>query len=279
MRSPTRATASCGRKRCFAMPESVGFPQLANGSVVTVGTFDGVHLGHRDILRRVSERAGDSGLPGLLVTFRPHPLEVVNQSAAPMLLTPDAEQRDALADSGPLLVVVLPFTPALAAYSAEQFVTELLQRRYRMRELVIGYDHGLGRGRQGDATILIGDRRQARLRRGCRPADARCDRCADLIERDSNVDRPWGSRAGAARARTSIRLSRNGRARRSTRPLDRLSDDEHRGLGAAQTSAASRCIRSSRANGTRRIRRHDESGSTSHLRRSRRQRSRFICST
>jgi riboflavin kinase/FMN adenylyltransferase len=136
------------------MPESVGFPQLANGSVVTVGTFDGVHLGHRDILRRVSERARDSGLPGLLVTFRPHPLEVVNQSAAPMLLTPDAEQRDALADSGPLLMVVLPFTPTLAAYSAEQFVTELLQHRYRMRELVIGYDHGLGRGRHGDATIL-----------------------------------------------------------------------------------------------------------------------------
>lgn len=131
-----------------------GFPQLAGGSVVTVGTFDGVHLGHRDILRRVSDRAKESGLPGLLVTFRPHPLEVVNQSAAPMLLTPDAEQRDALADSGPLLVVVLPFTPTLAGYSAEQFVVELLQRRYRMRELVIGHDHGLGRGRQGDATIL-----------------------------------------------------------------------------------------------------------------------------
>jgi riboflavin kinase / FMN adenylyltransferase len=138
-----------------------GFPQLAGGSVVTVGTFDGVHLGHRDILRRVNERALAAGVPGLLVTFRPHPLEVVNRSAAPMLLTPDAEQRDALADSGPLLVIVLPFTPALAAYTAEQFVTELLQRRYGMRELVIGHDHGLGRGRQGDATILaeIGARR------------------------------------------------------------------------------------------------------------------------
>jgi len=119
------------------MPELGGFPQLAEGSVVTVGTFDGVHLGHRDILRRVTERGRQSGLTGLLV-----------------LLTPDAEQRDALADSGPLLVVVLPFTPTLARYSAEQFVTELLQKRYRMRELVIGYDHGLGRGRQGDATIL-----------------------------------------------------------------------------------------------------------------------------
>jgi riboflavin kinase/FMN adenylyltransferase len=137
------------------MAESAGFPQLARGSVVTVGTFDGVHLGHRDILRRVTERANASGLPGLLVTFQPHPLEVVNRAVAPMLLTPGTEQYDALADSGPLLVAVLPFTPTLASYSAEQFVIELLQRRYHMRELVIGYDHGLGRGREGDAKALV----------------------------------------------------------------------------------------------------------------------------
>lgn len=136
------------------MPETLGFPQLAGGCVATVGTFDGVHLGHRDILRRVAECAQAAGLPGLLVTFRPHPLEVVNPSAAPMLLTPESEQFDALADSGPLLVVVLPFTPALARYSAEQFVTTILQQRYGMRELVIGHDHGFGRGRQGDASIL-----------------------------------------------------------------------------------------------------------------------------
>jgi riboflavin kinase/FMN adenylyltransferase len=135
------------------MREAENFPQLRDGAVITVGTFDGVHLGHRDILARVTERANRIGGRGLLVTFRPHPLEVVNQSAAPMLLTPDAEQRDALADSGPLLVVVLPFTQALASHSAEQFV-DLLRTRYHMRELVIGYDHGLGRGRQGDAAAL-----------------------------------------------------------------------------------------------------------------------------
>ena len=131
-----------------------GFPQLAAGSVVTVGTFDGVHLGHRDILRRLAERAAAANLPALLITFRPHPLEVVNEAAAPLLLTPGDEQVDALADSGPLLVSVLPFTPSLAAYSAEQFVVQLLLERYHMRELVIGYDHGLGRGRQGDVSVL-----------------------------------------------------------------------------------------------------------------------------
>lgn len=150
---------------CSAMGEEQGFPELAHGSVVTVGTFDGVHLGHRDILRCLGARAAASGLPALLVTFRPHPLEVVNPSAAPMLLTPDGEQLDALADSGPLLVAVLPFTPALARYSASDFVEHVLVERYSMRELVIGYDHGLGRGRQGDASTLtaLGIRRGFRV--------------------------------------------------------------------------------------------------------------------
>src|SRR5579872_4513203 len=89
---------------------ATALPQLADGTVATVGTFDGVHLGHRDILRRLTERASVLRLPALLVTFRPHPLDVVNPSAAPMLLTPGEEQLDALADSGPLFVVVLPFT-------------------------------------------------------------------------------------------------------------------------------------------------------------------------
>jgi riboflavin kinase/FMN adenylyltransferase len=136
------------------MPERDGLPQLAGGCVVTVGAFDGVHLGHRDILARVQERAAAAGLPAALVTFRPHPLEVVNPTAAPMLLTPHEEQLDALVDSGPLAVIVLPFTATLARYSAEAFVRTLLLERYHMRELVIGYDHGLGRGRQGDVTLL-----------------------------------------------------------------------------------------------------------------------------
>lgn len=137
-----------------AAHDADGFPQLAGGSVVTVGTFDGVHLGHRDILRRLAERAAAAALPDLLVTFRPHPLEVVNAAAAPLLLTPGEEQLEALVESGPLLAVVLPFTPALAAHSAEQFVRRLLLDRYHMRELVIGYDHGLGRGREGDVALL-----------------------------------------------------------------------------------------------------------------------------
>lgn len=123
-------------------------------SVITVGTFDGVHLGHHDILRRLRATAEAKELRPVVVTFRPHPLAVVNPSAAPMLLTPDDEQLDALRTEGPLDVVVLEFTADLARHTAEEFVREILIDRFRVRELVIGYDHGLGRGRQGDATAL-----------------------------------------------------------------------------------------------------------------------------
>jgi riboflavin kinase / FMN adenylyltransferase len=134
------------------MPER-GFPQFDGGTVVTIGTFDGVHLGHQEILRDLAARAAHRELPGAVVTFTPHPLAVVNPGAAPRLLTPGAERLCGLLAGGPDHVVVIPFTPSLAALTAERFV-DLLCERYSMRELVVGYDHGLGRGRQGDVSVL-----------------------------------------------------------------------------------------------------------------------------
>jgi riboflavin kinase/FMN adenylyltransferase len=135
------------------MPER-GFPQFADGSVITIGTFDGVHIGHREILRDLADRANRRSLPGAVVTFSPHPLAIVNPSAAPKLLTPGDERLVALAANGaPEHVMVIPFTTALAGLTAEQFV-DLLVDRLSVRELVVGYDHGLGRGRQGDVSVL-----------------------------------------------------------------------------------------------------------------------------
>jgi riboflavin kinase/FMN adenylyltransferase len=134
--------------------EAAGLPPGVRGTVATVGTFDGVHRGHRDILSRLSERARHAGLASLLVTFDPHPLEIVNPAAAPLLLTVGDERLEALAPSGVDYVAIVPFTPALRRYTAERFVREILRRRFRMQELVIGYDHGLGRGREGNADVL-----------------------------------------------------------------------------------------------------------------------------
>ena len=129
-------------------------PPTVAGTVVTVGTFDGVHLGHQDVIHRLAARAAEVGLPSVLVTFEPHPLEIVNPAAAPPLLTPGLERLEALAETGVDYVAVVPFTPTLAAYEAADFVDLVLRDRLRMRELLIGHDHGMGRGRTGDVDVL-----------------------------------------------------------------------------------------------------------------------------
>lgn len=140
--------------------EMSGLPAHVEGTVVTVGTFDGVHLGHLDVLERIRSRAGELGLRSLLVTFDPHPLEIVNPSAAPKLLTVGREKLEVLAESGIDFVAIMPFNEALASYSAEQFVELVLRGRYRMQELLIGYDHGFGRHRAGNVNVLqqLGER-------------------------------------------------------------------------------------------------------------------------
>jgi riboflavin kinase / FMN adenylyltransferase len=122
--------------------------------VVTVGTFDGVHRGHWAVLEEIARRAAACGGRSILVTFEPHPLEVVNPAAAPQLLTLRDEKQAVLAESPVDHVVFLAFTPALAALPPERFVREELERRFDLKELVIGYDHGFGRGRSGDVELL-----------------------------------------------------------------------------------------------------------------------------
>jgi riboflavin kinase/FMN adenylyltransferase len=126
---------------------------VTRGTVVTVGTFDGVHRGHLAVLAEVVERARSHQLDSVLVTFDPHPLEVVNPAAAPKLLTTPDEKRALIAATDIGRLVLLPFTPAVAQLDAAQFV-ERLRAEYGMQELVLGYDHGFGRGRGGDADVV-----------------------------------------------------------------------------------------------------------------------------
>jgi riboflavin kinase/FMN adenylyltransferase len=121
--------------------------------VLTVGSFDGLHRGHQAVLEEIADRARRTGRRSVAVTFTPHPLEVVNPQAAPPLLTLDDERRELFAQSPVDAVAFLPFTRTLSRYSPEAFV-DLLRRRFRLRELVIGHDHGFGRGRAGDVRLL-----------------------------------------------------------------------------------------------------------------------------
>jgi riboflavin kinase / FMN adenylyltransferase len=146
-------------KRIELSDES-GLPPYVTGTVITVGTFDGVHLGHRDVVERLVARSRSLKIPSVLVTFEPHPLEIVNPAAAPLLLTSHDEKLEVLAETGIDYMAVLPFTADLATYSAEAFVELILRRCFRLRELLIGYDHGFGRQRAGNVDVLrtLGER-------------------------------------------------------------------------------------------------------------------------
>lgn len=136
------------------MTDAPALPPHVGETIVTVGTFDGVHRGHQDVLASLAERGRASGRASVLVTFEPHPLEVVNPAAAPRLLTPGAEKLEVLAEAGLDYVAVVPFTRTMAALDAAQFVDLVLRERFRMSELLMGYDHGFGRGRSGDVETL-----------------------------------------------------------------------------------------------------------------------------
>jgi riboflavin kinase/FMN adenylyltransferase len=142
-----------------------GLSPTVRGTVVTVGTFDGVHRGHLDVIRRLVGRAREKGLPSLLVSFDPHPLEVVNPVAAPLLLTMSEEKLEVLAETGVNYFAIVPFTHQLASYGAEEFVDRVLCSRFRMSELLIGYDHGFGHQRAGNVAVLqaLGEQRGFRV--------------------------------------------------------------------------------------------------------------------
>ena len=126
-----------------------GLPLDVRGTVLTVGTFDGVHRGHRAVLDEIGVRARRRGSASVLVTFDRHPLTVVRPDEAPALLTTPDEKKAILAQTDLDYVAFLPFTWTLSRYTPEEFIELVLVRRFRLQEFVIGYDHGFGRSRAG----------------------------------------------------------------------------------------------------------------------------------
>jgi len=129
-------------------------------SVVTIGSFDGIHLGHRKILTEVVMLARGLPATGIVVTFDPHPMAILHPKEAPCLLTTASEKVSLIRETGVGKTVIMQFTPKLASRSAEWFVKDLLIGRLNMRRLVIGYDFRFGVGREGDAPYLerVGER-------------------------------------------------------------------------------------------------------------------------
>jgi riboflavin kinase/FMN adenylyltransferase len=128
-------------------------------TVLTIGNFDGVHLGHREIFRRVVDRARALQGTAVVMTFEPHPLRLLAPDKAPLRLNTPEEKVRLLAASCIDLLIVLNFTRQLAEMPAEDFVGEILVRRLGVRHLIVGYDYAFGRDRRGDTAFLAGQSR------------------------------------------------------------------------------------------------------------------------
>jgi riboflavin kinase / FMN adenylyltransferase len=123
------------------------------GSVVTIGSFDGVHVGHRRLLQRVRSAATRRSLTPVAITFDPHPRCVVDPSGCPPLLSSVEDRVRLLGRCGAERVLVIPFTTELSTWSADRFAATLTER-LRMRELIVGPGFALGRGREGNLEFL-----------------------------------------------------------------------------------------------------------------------------
>jgi riboflavin kinase/FMN adenylyltransferase len=133
---------------------ATGLPAFSK-AVVTIGTFDGVHIGHRHIIDQLKQRAAAVKGETVIITFDPHPRSVISPEKAQIsLLNTLPERIRLLNEAGVDHLVVVPFDQAFAAMSAEGYVKDFLVRYFNPHTVVIGYDHHFGKGRAGNYTLL-----------------------------------------------------------------------------------------------------------------------------
>jgi riboflavin kinase/FMN adenylyltransferase len=122
--------------------------------VATIGNFDGVHMGHRQIFRKLKQAAKDLDGVSVVITFFPHPLKVL-PSGKKLLLISTYEEKELLIEaSGIDYLIVIPFTEQFAALTAREFVSDVLVRQIGIKKLIIGYDYAFGRNREGNIGLL-----------------------------------------------------------------------------------------------------------------------------
>lgn len=124
------------------------------GSCVSIGTFDGVHLGHQEIIRQLVTIAKQKGLPAVVVTFFPHPDRVLGKKEGRFYLSTPEEKAELLGNLGVDLVVTHPFDPEVANLSAREFL-QRIKEKIAFQDLFVGYDFALGRKREGTVERLI----------------------------------------------------------------------------------------------------------------------------
>ncbi len=129
-------------------------PQFTN-SVITIGTFDGVHQGHRKVIGQLIEEAKRVQGESVIITFHPHPRKIVSSSILGIRLINTLQERiELLAETGVDHLVITPFTDAFAHQKPEEYLREFLIEKFHPHTIIIGYDHRFGRGRMGDFHLL-----------------------------------------------------------------------------------------------------------------------------
>ncbi len=160
-------------------------PWEGERAVITIGAYDGVHVGHRAVIDQVRRRADDLGARSVVVTFDRHPASVVRPESAPPLLTNAEQKRELIDATGVDALVIVPFDEHQAAETPESFVDRVLVRCLRTRAIVVGEDFHFGRDRDGNVDLL-------------RKLGAESDfdvEPIELVPRDDGVDEPFSSTA------------------------------------------------------------------------------------
>ena len=124
-------------------------------AVITIGTFDGVHMGHRQVIMKLKEEAQLTGGETVIITFHPHPRKIVSSAILGIrLINTLNEKIELLEQLGIDHLVIVPFTEAFANQPAEDYIKDFLVARFQPHTIIIGYDHRFGRDRQGDYLLL-----------------------------------------------------------------------------------------------------------------------------
>lgn len=126
----------------------------SKGSVVTIGTFDGVHLGHRKIIKKLVETATNQDLLTTVFTFFPHPRMVIQKDVSLKLIHTLDEKKSVLRSLGIDQLITCPFDQSFSEMDAETFVAEILVKRLKVQKVIIGYDHRFGRNRTADINDM-----------------------------------------------------------------------------------------------------------------------------
>ena len=125
-----------------------------HNAVITIGNFDGVHIGHQALFHEVMEKADILGGTSIAMTFEPHPIRVLKNNGHPPLITPYHQKIELIEKTGIDVLICIPFTHEFAAITAKEFVLDILLGRIGMQAIVVGKDYTFGKNREGNLNLL-----------------------------------------------------------------------------------------------------------------------------